>query len=55
MDVKEVYCLMLLVVLRYEWMDRWMDGWMDGWMNRLEMDEYHVNNVTHIISHFRIR
>ena len=41
MDVKEVYCLMLLIVLRYEWMDgrmvRGMDGWMDGqrWMNTM--------------------
>ena len=50
MDVKEVHYLMLLVVvLRYEWIDRQM------WMDRLKMDEYCVNNDTHISSHFRIR
>ena len=32
-------------------MDEWIYKWMDGWT---KMDEYNINDGTHIIFHFRI-
>ena len=51
-----MHCLMLLIPLRYEWMDGWMNEWLEEWMDGwTKMNGYNTNNDPHIIFHFRVR